>query len=257
MTQNKTINLKRLFLFLKRYFFINKKTLCIAFGGISAAVVIILMFAAYKTNSFNSDMLLSTVLPIYFLGGLIFTSSSFKELHDPKSAYSFLTFPISNLEKLTGLWLSTSVLFSIASIATIYIINILVSVLSSQLFDFQLQIGNIFVAELFQKIGSYIVFQSIFLLGAIYYRKNNFLKTIMAMFVVFSIFALLIGLTGRILFSDYMGAHDFNINSDNFPVDIQFTLKNTIPQILKFTYWYLLAPFFLTVSYFKLKERQI
>ncbi|MBE9468795.1 MAG: hypothetical protein IMY72_10835 [Bacteroidetes bacterium] len=257
MTRNKLINLRNLFLFIKRYIFINKKKLSIEFGSVSATIIAILMFTAYNTNSYNSDILLSTFLPIFFLGGLIFTSSSFKELHDPKSSCSFLTFPISTLEKLTGLWLTTSVLFSVASIATIYIIHILVSILSSQLFDFQLQIDNIFVAELFKKVASYIVFQSIFLLGAIYFRKNNFLKTILSIFIVFTIYAILTGLAGRILFSDYVGNHGFSFNTDNVSPNIIFSLKNTISQILNFSYWYLTAPFFLIISYFRLKERQI
>ena len=257
MTQNKIINIKSLFLFIKRYLFINKNTLSVAFGAAAGVIILILMLAAYQTKSFNSEILFSTVFPFYFLGGLIFTSSSFKELHDPKSSYSFLTFPVSTFEKLFGIWLSTSVLFSIASIATMYIINILVSVLSSQLFDFQLHIDNIFTLQLFTEVGKYIVIQSIFFLGAIYFRKNNFFKTILTIFVIFTVFAILTGLSGRIIFSDYMGLHSYNLNSDNSSFELQETIKNTIPQILKFTFWYLCAPFFLIVSYFRLKERQI
>lgn len=257
MTQNKIINIKSLFLFIKRYFFINKNTISVAFGSAAGVIILILMFAAYQTKSFNSEILFSTVFPFYFIGGLIFTSSSFKELNDPKISYSFLTFPITTFEKLLGIWLSSSVLFSIASIATIYIINILVSVLSSQLFDFQLHIDNIFTLQLFTEVGKYIVIQSIFLLGAIYFRKNNFLKTILAIFVVFTVFAILTGFAGRIIFNDFIGLHSFNFNSDNSSVELQTTFMNTIPQILKFTFWYLLTPFFLVVSYFRLKERQI
>ena len=138
-----------------------------------------------------------------------------------------------------------------------YIINILVSVLSSQLFDFQLSIDNIFTLQLFTEVGKYIVIQSIFFLGAIYFRKNNFFKTILAIFVIFTVFAILTGLAGRIIFSDYMGPYGFKFNNDIIPVELETTLKNTIPQILKFTFWYLSAPFFLIVSYFRLKERQI
>lgn len=257
MTQNKIINFKNLFLFIKRYLFLNKNTLAVAFGAVSGTIFLILMFAAYQTKSFNSNMLFSTVMPFFFLGGLIFTSSSFKELHDPKTSYNFLTFPISTFEKLFGIWLSTSVLFSIASIATIFIINILVSILSSQLFDFRLHIDNIFVPELFLGVGKYIVIQSIFLLGAIYFRKNNFLKTILAISVIFIAFAILTGLAGRIMFNDFIGPHTFNFNNNNVSIEHQSMFSDTIPQILNFTFWYLLTPFFLVVSYFRLKERQI
>ncbi|MCK5823723.1 MAG: hypothetical protein KAG95_06945 [Bacteroidales bacterium] len=257
MTQNKIINFKNLFLFIKRYLFLNKNTLAVAFGAVSGTIFLILMFAAYQTKSLNSDILFSTVMPFFFLGGLIFTSSSFKELHDPKTSYSFLTFPISTFEKLSGIWLSTSVLFSIVSIVIIYIINILASVLFSQLFNFQLHIDNIFTLQLFSEVGKYIVIQSIFLLGAIYFRKNNFLKTILAISVIFIVFAILTGLAGRIMFNDFIIPHNFNFNSNGVSIEHQSMFSNTIPQILNFTFWYLLTPFFLIVSYFRLKERQI
>ncbi len=257
MTQNKIINFKNLFLFIKRYLFLNKNTLVVAFGAVSGTIFLILMFAAYQTKSLNSNILFSTVMPFFFLGGLIFTSSSFKELHDTKTSYSFLTFPISTFEKLTGIWLTTSVLFSLVSIAIIYIINILASVLFSQLFSFPLYINNIFTLQLFTAVGKYIVIQSIFLLGAIYFRKNNFLKTILAISVIFIVFAILTGLAGRIIFNGYMGPHNFGFNSNNISIGNQSMFSDTIPQILDFTFWYLLTPFFLVVSYFRLKERQI
>lgn len=230
METNSFFNINRLKLLVLRDFGINYKTMLIA----TAAVGGFLMFIGTLTiifgeKSMNQQNILGMVMPTLIIMGLISTSMVFSELHSPHKGYIYLTLPASAFEKLIAAWLVSSVFYVIFSMALLLFLNVYY-ILIALLFSSQsVELVNIFSPEVLKPLGVYMVVQSGFLLGAIYFRKVNFLKTILAFFVLNVLIAIYVGVLGKILFGH------FGINSNDFnkTFELKASFENQIVPIAK------------------------
>ncbi|MBA3898701.1 MAG: hypothetical protein H0X62_00590 [Bacteroidetes bacterium] len=240
------LNISRLGLFIRRQAVLNVSSLWVSLGAISGVLIIITLLVAVF-SPYNLESLKGLYMTVLYISGLIFTSKVFAELHKPQKAYALLTLPVSNLEKTLGAWIISSPVFIIIYLVFIFLI---ISI-SSMIVGSASALVNFFDQDTWRPIAVYMVIQPIFLLGASTFRGNNFLKTVFSIFlfnVVVSVFA---GLLVYILFEGG-SLHQGSVSPDF----ISFATDTVVP-VISFMFWYLLAPFMLLVSYFKLKERQV
>ena len=101
-------------------------------------------------------------------------------------------------------------------------------------------------------MGIYVVTQSVFFLGALYFRKNNLLKTLLSVFVIQAIFSIVMVFAGWLILGEFN-----QLNEENIPADTMYFFTVNIPEIARTVFWVVTAPFFLIVSYFKFKEREV
>ncbi|MDQ3394679.1 MAG: hypothetical protein M3512_11290 [Bacteroidota bacterium] len=241
-----TLNISRLGLFIRRQITINIHSFWIALGAIAGILFITSVAVAYF-NPYDLSGLQGLYITAFFLGGLIFTSKIFSELHTPQKSYALLTLPISNLEKLIGAWLVTAPVFVLVYLMFIFIITSISSLIAGH----STALVQIFSREIWDSIGHYLVIHSIFFLGACTFKGNNFLKTLFAIFLFTMILALFAGLMFLIVFKST------HVQIDNVSPEFQYFITDVFAKYATYFYWYVLAPFMLVVSYYKLKERQI
>jgi hypothetical protein len=107
-------------------------------------------------------------------------------------------------------------------------------------------IFNPFTSDVLSTILGFFFYQSIFLLGAVYFKKNNFIKTLLVMIVVVlgTLFVLNIGL---LIFG-------LSQNQEFF-VNIQLGAFWLTP--LKYIIGTVLTVFFIWLSYVQLKNKQV
>lgn len=175
----------------KRFIAINQRTWAIGFAGAMSLIIAIWLlfsFADLPDNLIYSTI--STLLQeMYLLGGLIITSVMFNELHNTGTASQMLTLPASTFEKLFSVWFLSYLCFTIFAFTLIVLIHFI--------FGLSMDISGTAVNStgtgkgLFGQFLSYTVFHSVFLLGAIYFRKNNFVKTLLAIILFFLSFGLI------------------------------------------------------------------
>jgi hypothetical protein len=127
---------------------------------------------------------------VFFLGGYVFASQVFGELHSPQRSYTYLTLPVSTAEKLVGSWL----LVSLGYVVVYWVVAFLIYVLANLVSDWPHDPQQMFNADFVHSVVAFLVTQTIFFLGACYFRKNNFLKTLFALFVVVLVVGLYTGL---------------------------------------------------------------
>jgi len=254
METNSFFDINRLKLLVMRDLGINYKTTLIAAAAITGFLMFIgTMTIVFGNNPMDVQSILGMILPTLIIAGFISTSVVFSELNSPHRGYLFLTLPASALEKLISAWLATSVFHVIFSLVLLLILNIYYILIATAFTSQSIPLINLFSVEVLKPFGIYMVIQSAFLLGAIYFRKVNFLKTLLVFFVFNVVIAIYIGVLGKILFGHLgIDSHDFNGS-----FEIKATFENQIVPASKFVFWFALAPFFLTVSYFRLKERQV
>jgi magnesium-transporting ATPase (P-type) len=234
----------RLVQFMRRQVAMHQQTALIAAGAVLGALLVISLLVGAFNRQGVPD-LIGLYHTVFFLGGYVFASQVFGELHSPQRSYTYLTLPVSTAEKLVGSWLLVSVGFVVVYWAVIFLIYALANLVSNWPHDPQQLFNHDFV----NSVVAFLVTQTIFFLGACYFRKNNFLKTLFALFVVALVIGLYTGGLGWLVLSKE-GNINFNPSNDGEQIG------ETIGQIATVLFRYVLGPFMLIVSYFRLKERQ-
>ena len=256
MKKSNYFNFNRLFMLMYRQLRLKFNSILIttgAFAGIIIVVNLLSMFSCH-CNEICQQLYSSLSLPMFFVLGMVFTSKIFDELHSPSKSCFYLTLPVSNTERLAASWLLSSVIYLIWWILAIFIINILISVLGFFLLNISFSWINMFSRHSMTVFGSYMVTQSVFLFGAIYFRKNNLIKTVFALFLIGLAISMLTSFSGLLIFGHGM---NFSITNESNISDSMLPYFINLGEVMKYLYWIGVLPFFLLLSYISLKERQV
>lgn len=234
---------------IKRHVNMNYKEIFIGFGVAFLSLFLLVTLFVYFKKYLDPHFFISVANNLVFIGGLISTSMLFKELHNPLKAHSYILLPASTNEKFTAYWLLSSVIYLSVSIALLFVLNVLVSGLSLLLFDIPFVVINLFDGLAGKLIPSYLITHSVFFLGAIWFRNNNFLKTILTVAISFIIISIVVLLAVYSIFQlDMSFGGSYNLNF----IMGEYGNSSVFGWILSLS-----VPVFLTVAYFKLKEKQI
>lgn len=242
----------RLALLVKRSFYMNQKSFLISLASLAGTLLTISLLNTYTNNGFFSlDSIVQTGLVTIFIAGYIMSSMAFKELNTPAKGQFYLLLPAKSIEKVTAAWLLTAIGYSIVALLSLSLISGLASLVNHLIFKSQLNMLNPFTPTILKYMAGYVVTQSVFLFGAVYFRKNNFLKTVLGMFVVNVIMGAWMALLVWIFFAQgnqYIGPETF---ADPIRMEAIVRWGSQI------AFWGILMPFFFTLSYYTLKEREV
>lgn len=242
-----TFNPRRQYLLVRRQWALFQQSWLIAAAVVLLGLLIVYGIHAYANNSTGLvEQLQGLYLFAFVLGGFIFTSQIFKELHAPNQSYAFLTLPSSTLEKLTAAWLITSPLYILAYSLLTFMLYLVSVIIAGDGFPISYFFNKLFGGT----IIFYLIFQTIFLWGACYFRKNNFLKTLLTLIIFF----IGLGMFGALLawgifFNEGPGGAFLGSES-------QSSLMPAYETLTQVFFW-VLGPYMLVVTYFTLKERQV
>ena len=229
----------------------NIKALLIGTGAATGVIMVINLLSMYHCgcNTINQSLYTSTALPIFFILGIIITSSSFEELQSSAKGCFYLTLPVSNLERLASAWLVGSVIYYIYWMITLFLINILIAICGYFFLDIPFGWVNMFTQEAVKTYIAYFIAQSVFLFGAVYFSKNNLIKTVFAMFVI--------GLSINLFASIFVYLVFGNFREFGMVTNYEKHYFDGLTVYVKYGYWFVVAPFSLLLSYIRLKERQV
>jgi hypothetical protein len=247
-------SIQRFFLLIKRNVIMNIKTWLIGFGAISGLLILIAQLQAYQAGGIlDINAIATTGITFIFIGGYLVTSMAYNEIHTPARSQFFLTLPATNAEKLLSHWFLTSLLYIVIAYLVLFAILLLSSLITALIYGSGITLFQPFSSGNLKLMGIYMVTQSVFFLGAIYFRKNNLLKTILTAFVLMMFLSMWAGLAMWITF----GTSHFSPDNESFSPAFVNYMENVIPTVAKIVFWGIITPFFLTVSYFTLKEREV
>jgi hypothetical protein len=240
---NNSFNMNRLLLYMRRQAVMNMPSILVAAGAVFGSLLLIsVLVGRYYPHN------IAGLVPLFFfcytLCGLILASKMFSELHTPQKAYSYLTLPVSTSEKLLGSWLLSSPVFSAVFLGIALLLFTIACALAGKM---ELA-GEMFGREARVSVMKFLIFQTVFFLGAVYFRNNNFLKTLLTLFL----FSVAIGIYIAIMSWLLLDGTYFNVAHPQLAELVQ-----NAGRIIELAYWTLLGPFMLVTAYFRLKERQV
>jgi hypothetical protein len=163
---------------------------------------------------------------LLFLGGFIVTSFAFREVWQAGSGISYLMLPGSLFEKFAVKLLVNSVGFAAGTLVFMSAAAAVSEALDRLVFGFGHGFFDPFTPAVLQALVRYLVLQSFFLLGSIWFRKLAFVKTVLSI-VVFGLalaivgtIALRIGLASHFALGPghgmRLGGWGFDLNGTNF-----------------------------------------
>jgi hypothetical protein len=212
---------------------------------------------------------------LIYVAGAFYTARFFREIHHSGNGVAYFMIPATQFEKLTVTITITAFYYFFMMIIVYVIGNLLGTFLNNILanMDF-LRYGlnmNIFHHsslqwKLFEKTSmsanpmhfvkmnmpmviyvfrSFLFYQSIFLFGGIYFKKNQAFKTFAALIFSFLVLGILAGIEAKLILGD------FTIIANDHELWLRL-LADTANII-----YFLLIPFLWVVSYFRLTEKQV
>jgi len=249
-----------------------------------------LLFQRYFAERSHTELIYWSIMAIVFMfirnnppftllfiiiAGAIYAARFFREIHSRSNGVSYFMIPATQLEKLiVGIIMTTVYYF--AMMVIVYVIGNLVgtflnnmiaginvipfvhhSSLEWQFFMSGDDNGGLvqtfalrhsYVAATFR---TFLFFQSIFLLGSIYFKNNQAGKTFFTAFVITLLLLILLIIEARLF-----GVSDLEILNIQLSPSSAREWGMTTGRILRHVR-YLLPPFLWVVSYFRLTEKQI
>jgi hypothetical protein len=167
--------------------FIKKEMILKGLSVIVSLLLVIYLTLLFFNQSLNDSASGAIVVNVFALfifkySGYALTSTMFYELNSSGSAPFIYTLPAKTSEKLFSAWLFSFVGYTTVGLTALYLFSLIIG----------MDANWIFSKENFVQIQIYTIGQSVYFLGAVYFRNNNFLSTFLALLIVGIGFSLVI-----------------------------------------------------------------
>lgn len=211
--------------------------------------------------SSNSVLHMTYFALTLFIGGFIITSRAFLELHTTNRSHDWLMLPASPIEKYFSRLVLTSAGVAVGMVVYFALFSLFGSALMLLLFHRAYVLFNPLDGAVWLLVLNYVVLQSIFFAGAVYFKKLHFIKTVLVL-AGFGLLLVLVtgGLAVRLFWGELLvlNAHGAIGQGELASVEPQLlSAGRTVAVILRIAYWGLLAPVFWIVAYFRLREAEV
>jgi len=184
--------------------------------SIYALTLFLILFASETIRSFASQYsqmgyspaAYASLFPNFLLlGGLIITSLSFADdMFSKNGQQQWLMLPATSLEKFLAKGVLAAFAYPVALIVVFFLSSVITEPVQLLFFGDPVTLFNPFTREVASQLAVYWVWQSVFLLGATYFHKGHFFKTILTLGVIGFALAALGLLFVKIIFSIKYGS---------------------------------------------------
>jgi len=233
---------------LKQLFYIE---VFITYKYLLASLLVPLVFSFFLSLNSDNDifgmfpMNISIYKAYIFLGGIMFTSYSFIEIHKKLQSHFWFMLPANLLEKFV-MRVFTSLVYYFTFITLGFVVVILISHLffleHSSFSTINSFFSEIFFPNSVDYFKDYMFLNAIFLLGAIVFKKRMALYTIISSAVFFILLVLLVlafvkfGIEFGFFTLDENGKHFLDLDFGNF---VTTHMKTSLFLLFVFTMWFI------------------
>lgn len=280
---NQVFDFKRWTLLVAKHWSENKRKYLL--GTVAMAGFLFFWFGFVVVIDWGRPIPSFIQIQTYYVGlaitGLFFASSTFAELSSGPRAMNFLTFPASHLEKLLCSLLYSLVIFFVVYTAVFYLVDFSMVKLANSAAAARWQGGanvpSSEVVNIFSEFNKgsdpdepnlfllsilmYVIVQSAYILGSVYFSKYSFIKTTISLLVIaFALILFLAKVMDPMMPNGgyYQGLTSYQVvENGNFQnakiVQLPEWIGNLLFSLVKFA----LAPLLWVVTYFRLKEKEV
>lgn len=249
---------KRIYLMLRNAMVLN----CSSIAVVSASVAGVAILVSFLDALGGCRLLLhrNLYLVVLISGGLLFTSRSFRSLHDPIQGLSWLLLPASLLEKTIVHILLTTVIYVTGSMLLFVVISMISEALNQMLLGRHHSLFAPIDPLVLKSALTYTAIQAPFLVGAAYFRKHALSKTILVLMGFLVLLAVGIFVALRIIFGGQWSCMDIERMLDGADLGIAWEQLKQVgcaaASTAKVLFWVVIPLVSWTICYFRLKETE-
>ena len=181
-------------------------------------------------------------------------------MHDKQRGYTYLTLPVSSLEKFLSSFLLTSFACILGSFILYFIISLVVRQITYYWDGKYLPVFDPFQRDIWINLYKYFVFHAVVFFSAAYFKKAALLKLPVALLGLTVICGLFMFISTRIVYWEFFEGLFNPIREkmyvESAPVFQDFIIEYFWP-IIEFSFWFILPPFLWLLTYLRLKEKQV
>jgi hypothetical protein len=249
------LNPARLSLLLKRELAHGYRGFLITMAAVGAFIVASSLLSMVATP--EPDSYLPGFTLLLFVGGFIYTARSFRDLAEPVSGQFYLMLPGSALEKLLSKLLASTVGFALWALLFYSAAANITELLSLLIFGAGHGFFNPFSAVVLRPVLYYLVLQSVFLLGSIWFKKAALVKTTLAAAVLFIGLFLFAGLLFCLLFGVPAPGPQTSLLVNRFFTEHKEELSSMLDPLVPILFWAGFAPVCWVITYLRLRETEV
>jgi hypothetical protein len=252
---NHMFNPRRFYLLTRNTVWLNASRILLVAGAVATLVILFSGLSAFRQTGDRLHVVLYAFF--LFVSGILVTSNTFRNLRDLTTAGAWLTLPASIFEKFTSRLFLTSFGYVIATGLIYFVISALSEGINQLFFSYSHPLFNPFSRGVWIPAAVYLVLQSVFLVGSIYFRRLAFVKTMLFLSILSLALILFFFLTLKIIWwgqFNTLTEYGMQIAWNMFSSDWLTQLRDTLTHMLGTLFWVILAPFCWAISYFRLKE---
>ena len=254
---NKSIlfNPLRFYLMVRNTIWLKRWKILLISATVGTLVVLICGIAASQ----RTGTILHQVLYPFFLygSGFIVTARAFQELDDAKAAGTWLMIPASTFEKFSSRLFLTSIGYVAGSMLVYFMVAVISKGLNQMIFEFSHPLFNPLDPWVRYNAALYLVLQSLFLVGAIYFRRFAYVKTILFLSLLSLVFLIGLFVMSKWILGDNIRAllsGEYLISWELLSMQWAGQIRDALLFWIKIGFWGVLAPLCYVITYFRLRE---
>ena len=249
---------KRIYLMLRNAMVLNRSSIAVVSASVAGVAILISFLDAL--GGCRPLLHRNLYLVVLITGGLLFTSRSFRSLHDPIQGLSWLLLPVSLLEKTIVYILLTTVIYVTGSMLLFVVISMVSEALNQMLLGRHHDLFAPIDPLVLKSALTYTAVQAPFLVGATYFRKHALSKTILVLTGFLVLLAAGIFMALKIILGGQWSSMDIERMLDGADVGIAWEQLKQIgcaaAGTAKVLFWAVIPLVSWTICYFRLKETE-
>ena len=227
--------------------------------GAGAAAALILAVNVTSANNALGEGFHAAFFPLVLVvGGLLFTSTLFADLHDKPRAHAYLTLPISTLERWAVRLLLSTVGYAVVALVGYFLVTLLGAGVSQLIWG---RSHAVFTpdADAWRTVLSYLVTSSLFLFGAVYFRRWHAIKVILGVAALWVALVLIGAGLAWLLFSasPVFPAISVHFDGRTLQSGIPPRLEDAVEVGAKVFFWGIMGPLFWFLTYRRLSQAEV
>lgn len=237
----------------------NAQNIFLAAGSVCAVLIFILSYYASigEANHFWPGIYSA----VFFIAGLVVTGMLFGELSNKSRSFFYLLIPASIIEKFLSKIIIALVFFPVILICLFYIISEAAGVLSTILFESEINTFNPLNSEFLKGVKFFYTFSPMFIFGSVYFSGQSLLKTVISIGITTVMLYLIFAIEWKLLFWDHSNFLSISLSKEY--MFTQATSRKIYPlfaftiEAFIFFIEYMFGPLLLILSFIAFKEREV
>jgi hypothetical protein len=246
---NEQLSLHRLVLLLRTELMRNQRTWLIAAGTAGLVALLLSSLGALDGNVGGAGFYRAVFIAALFALGTLVTSQSFVDLHGRATNTAFLMLPASALEKTLVRLLLTTVGIILCLLVLTTVLSWVIEGINGVVFGMRRELFVPWDRLAWTMLPHYLVVHGLFFLGAAWFRKLHYIKTVGAVLLIW------FGLSTVAVAITWIAGHPIlggEIRIDNVDTPLEW-----LTQIAKIVYYFALPVFCWFVAWLRVSETQV